>query len=378
MDDASRLYAARKSGQGMTRGYILSSFSPLIILIIVTAALSFALSFIFSMSSEIERMLAVLGSGSVRCSVCAESSLLPDGSEISEVRTGNGLIYAENGECAVAVKGTDSDYFSGMRGDELELTFSNAQSAEGGRAPLPAVLSSSLADELSLETDDRFTLLLWEEELGRARPVLCSVSAIFASVYPQLDSHLLYIPLAELSSASYYEVLLPSGADADAAAETLWRAGIPASSYKDVYSSLYMNVRASISILYPILAAIAVLAAFFSSDAAQIYLSRDREDIKVLMMLGMSRRAVRGIYLRITVMAVAAAAFIGIIIGSALSLLSPLLLEAAARREPEMLSFYVTSFTPVIPLPALLFMAVLLILVSVISVSFSLRRRLRR
>ena len=378
MDDASRLYAARKSGHGMTRGYIVSSFSPLIILIIVTAALSFALSFIFSMSSEIERMLAVLGSGSVRCSLCPDSTLLPDGAEIAEVRTGSGLVYAENGECAVAVKGVESDYFSGMRGAELKLRFSHDQSEEGGRTPMPAVLSSSLADELSLVSGDRFTLLLWEEELGRARPVLCSVSAIFSSVYPQLDSHLLYIPIAELSSASYCEVLLPAGSDADAAAEALWRAGIPASSYKDVYSSLYRNVRASISILYPILAAIAVLAAFFSSDAAQIYLSRDREDIKVLMMLGMSRRSVRGIYLRITVRAVAAAAAAGIILGSALSLFSPLLIEAAARREPEMLSFYVTSFTPVIPLPELLFMAVLLILISVISVSFSLRRKLRR
>ena len=369
MSDAGRMYIARKCGKGMGLGYLLSSLTPLLLLLAVTAALSFSISFIVSLSSRIDRMMQVMGSGSVRTLQLPPSDALPEGSETASVRNGSGLIYSEHGESAVILKGIGGDYFSGMRGREIGI----GGIMEGTLNP--TVVSSSLAASLSLSDGDRFTLLMWEESRGRARPVLCTVAAIFPSVYPQLDSHLAYIPLSLLDSQLSYEILLPEGTDPDRVVEDLWHSGIRAESYRSMHSSLYGNVKSSIAILYPILAAIAVLAAFFSSDAVQVYISRDMEDIRAMLILGMQPRALRRAYMLITLFPTAVSAILGAAAGAVLSLLSPAMLGWIGERNPGMLDYYVTSFLPVVPVHLLLLMIVLLLLVSFISLSFLLRRR---
>lgn len=366
MSDAQRLYIARKCGSGMGAGYILSSLLPLLILFLVTLLLTFALSFISSMASSIDRMIQLMGSGTVYA-LSDPSPYLPAEAESCAVRNGTGLIYAGEGESAIVIKGVSEDYFSGMRSAELEIRGS-------GEGMNPAVISSELAEELSLEAGDRFTLLSWEAEKGRARPYLCTVGRIFSSVYPQLDRYLVYVPSSMLSSREAYEILLPQDADTDSVRNELISHGIPAYTYRELYASLYGNVRSSIMILYVILAFVALLAAFFSSDAAQVYLSRDRKDIRELMMLGMGRRDIRGIYFLITLTAVAAAALAGAAAGLILSALSPMLLSAVSSSGSSLLDYYVTSFTLRIPFGAIALMILMMLSVSSLSILITLRR----
>ena len=362
---AEKLYISRKRGRGMGLRYVISALLPLLLLLLVTSVLSFALVFIFSMSSQIDRMIALLGSGTVY-SLEDPGAFIPEGSEVSASGRTSALLYSEGGESAVLLKGVEDGYFSGMRAEELDIRYND------GSGINPIIISSALARELSLSPRDRLTLLVWEG--NRARPFLCTVSGIYESIYPQLDSHLVFSSL-DMTGPDGYEILLPRGEDENGLVETLWNNGIPAQSYRTLYSSIYSNVRESIGILYVILLAVALLAAFFSSDAAQVYIDRDRKDIKEMWMLGLGRQRIKAIYFRLTLSAVAFSAVLGAVIGLLLAFLSPLMLSAIARTEPALLEYYVTSFRIVIPYPSIILMVIVEIAVSGLSITFSLRRK---
>ena len=351
--DAEKLYMSRKLGKGMGTRYRISSMFPLLILLLVTAALSFALTFITSISVQIDRMIAIMGSGSLYA-LSDPSEFITEG-ESDAVKTGS--------------EGVEPSYFSGMRKDEMEIVFLD------GEVLNPVVISSSLAARLSLSQGDRFSILVWDEEGARARPFLCTVKGIFSSVYPQLDSHIAYVPFSMLSSKIGYEVLLPEGSDPEALSEILWEHGILSETYRTMYASLYSNVQSSVGILYVILVAVALLAAFFSSDAAQVYIERDRKDIKALWMLGLERKRLKSIYLKITLFLVTVASLSGCILGLFIAYLSPLVLDVISHYEPALLEYYVTSFRVHVPYTLLIMMLLASLFVSFISVSVSLRRR---
>ena len=360
MDDLSSLYLSRKLGKGMGAGYVLSSLSPAILIFLVTAALAFALTFICSVSSTIDRMLAVLGSGSVLC--YSQPDSIPEGSELSRVRNSEALAYSEQSSGAVMVKGVEEDYFSGLRADALELEWL------GEDARNPVILSSSLARSLSLSCGDRLTLLLYED--GRARPVLCTVSGIFKSVYPQLDRRLMYVPFSLLAGSVQYEILLPEGMDADKAAKDMGM-GV---SYRALYRSLYSNVQSSVSLLYVILLLVSLLAAFFSSDIAEAYIMRDRKDIAHLLLLGLEERKLRSLYFRLTLSSCALALAPGLLLGLFAASLSPYLVSALSGSGNSVLDYYVLSFQVRVPVARLMLMALLMLLSASLSVAFKLAR----
>ena len=322
LSEAGRLYISRKRGKGMGKRYLVTSMLPLVVLLAVSAALSFALVFISSVSSQIDRMIAVMGSGTLYA-LSDPSDFVPPEAEVSAVRNGSALIYAEGGTAALEIKGIEEGYFSGMRSDELEMIWHE------GEAVNPVVISSSSSASLSLSPGDRFTMLVWEENEGRARPFLCTVGGVFSSVYPQLDSHLAFVPASLLSSEAGYEILLPAGDDPDSLLALLWDNGIPCETYRD---------------------------------------------IKELLILGMERKQVRSLYFRIALSFVTAACICGCIIGTALAFLSPLLLRFISRTDPALLEYYVTSFSIDVPFMSLSLMVLLSLLVSSLSVYVSMRR----
>ena len=105
--------------------------------------------------------------------------------------------------------------------------------------------------------------------------------------------------------------------------------------------------------------AVALLAAYFASDAADVYVSRDRRDISTMMMLGASVGMMRRIYLQITMA------------GTAFAVI------AIASYNPEILSYYVTSFTISFPWLRIALMLLLIVAIAAISVEISLRRMIK-
>ncbi len=367
-NEGERLYGERKRGKGMSLRYILTHYAPSLIVFLIVMTLSFVMVFISSMTGAIERMIVLLGCGSVESSSYIDVSAYRN-AKIDEVKTGDGILYASSGKSLVHLKGVNlEEYFSGERGEGMKLSLTD----ENCRNEI--IISSTLASSLSLSLGDRMTLLLYETEKGRARPLLMTVKGIYSSGYAQLDRYLAFVDISLTDSDSTYEILLDSNEDIEAFLEKLWKDGIYAESWRTKYSSLCTNVDQSIMILYVILIFVAILAAFFSADIAHVYTSRDRSDIASLRLMGMSEKCVRRIYRRMTINTVALSSVLGTAAGLLLSLLSPSIISLVAKKEPELIEYYITSFTLSVPWPSMILMLLLMLLCSSVTLRFELWR----
>ena len=353
----------------MGAGYVLSTFTPLILVFLITTILVFALVFIFSMSSAIDRMIALLGSGSLSSDVYVDPSLLPDNSSVDEVMHSEGIFYSANGESIVYIRGVGEDYFNQERVKGLRLEI-------GEYKKNWVVLSSNLAKSLDCKIGDKMTMLLYEEEKGRTRPYLVTIIGIFDSGYAQIDRYMAFVSKDVLSNErSEYEILLQSDANVEDVKAKLLDEGIYTTTYKENNALLYSNVEQSIWILYVIIVLVAFLSAFFSIEVSQVYLSRDRRDIATLLLLGMESKRVRAIYVKMTLVAISIATFFGVVVGLLLGLLSPRIISLISRFEPEMLEYYITSFTISIPYVQIAIMIALMILIAYLSLLVTLKHR---
>lgn len=351
--------------------YILSSFTPLLLVFLIVAILAFSITFIISFSDAIDRMIVLLGSGSLACYEEVPQDILPDGSSVDFAKSGEGILYGENGENLAYLKGFDPGYFDGERGLKLKL---NADDSLGGNT---LYISSSLSRSMDLSIGDRLTLLLYEEEKNRTRPVLMTVKGIFDSGYAQLDKYMAYVDNSLLDGDGIYEILLPLSEDVNAIQDNLYNQGYYTETYKDLYSALYSNVQSSIQILYIILASVALLSAFFSSDIAKVYLDRDRKDIAALLMLGMDEKRVQKLYAKLTSVSVLLSSLLGTAMGIALSFFTPDIIGAIAKRNPSLFEYYITGFEVRVPVLAIAAMIALMLIVSYLTQRISLRSIVR-
>ena len=218
------------------------------------------------------------------------------------------------------------------------------------------------------------TLMVYEEEKNRARPVLVTVTGIFDSGYAQLDRYLCYVDYSLLGGDGEWEVVLQDNNETDKRAQELWEKNIWCETYKDKYSSLYLNVQQSVTILYVILVSVALLAAFFSTDIVHVYLSRDWRDIAALSILGMAKERIRRIYLILSLRSVMAASLLGTIIGLVLGSLSPLLIKAVAISNPGLVEYYISSFSVKVPWSAIILMILAMALLSLLTLFISIRK----
>lgn len=367
-NDGERLYLERKNGRGMGRSYILKHYAPALIVFLVVLTLSFIMVFISSMTTAIDRMIVLLGSGSIKTTQWVDVSDI-EGARIDEVKEGDGILYTSDKTSLVHLKGVSIlQYFEGERGEGMRLEMTD----ESYRNEI--VVSSTLASSLSLNIGDRMTLLLYEKEKERARPVLVTVKGIFSSGYAGLDKYLAFVESSLIDGESSYEILLPKDMDVEKVAASLWKDGIYCTTYSEKYASLLSNVNQSIMILNIILVMIAFLAAFFSLDIAHVYITEDRASIKILRIMGMSEKRVMAVYRKMTVMTVALASLMGILFGTLLSVFSPSLIEMLSEKKPQIVEYYISSFSLSIPYLSLFMMFLLMILFSSLTLFMELRR----
>lgn len=370
ISDGEKLYIARKIGFGMSLRYKLSVITPFLLIIIITAILVFSLVFISSMSSSIERMIVLLGSGSLSSDVYVSPELLPPSSSVDGVKYGEGIFYSENGESIGYIKGVDESYFSPERLDGLN---GDIDSLDGNWV----VLSENLAKSLSVSKGDKMTLLIYEEGKNRTRPYLVRVEGIFSSGYAQLDRYMAFSSKTLIPGEESYEILLAKDVDVESVQNDLKANDIYCRNYKENNVLLYSNVQQSIWILYVIVALIAFLSAFFSLDVSQVFLSRDREDIAMLKLLGMKGRNIRRVYVTLIMILLVFSIFIGLSTGLILSIFSPNIVEFVSARDPELLEYYITSFSLDIPVLEIFIMIILMVLCAYISLEITLFKRER-
>ena len=363
--DGERLYIGRKRGRGMGFKWTLSSLLPALLIFLITAVLVFAMVFISSMTTAIDRMIIMLGSSSIVTGEEVDVSSW-SGASINKTREGEGVVFTEEGKSIIRLKGVNESYLQGEREEALKIVRS------GEEVKNAIIVSTTLARKLNLELGSSMTMMLYEKEKNRTRPILMTVTGIFDSGYAQLDRYLAYVDFSLLDGEEEWEILLDQKDDLEKRCQELEELGIPYKTYREKYSALYLNVRQSVSILYLILAFVALLAAFFSTDIVSVYLSRDRQDIAALRLLGMEEKRIRRIYLSLSLFAVAVSALGGTVLGLLLGLLSPSLIRIVASSNPGLVEYYISSFSVTVPTMELLLMVLAMVVLSAITLFISL------
>ena len=363
--DGERLYIGRKRGRGMGVKWTLSSLLPALLIFLITAVLVFAMVFISSMTTAIDRMIIMLGSSSIVTGEEVDVSSW-SGASINKTREGEGVVFTEEGKSIIRLKGVNKSYLQGEREEALKIVRS------GEEVKNAIIVSTTLARKLNLELGSSMTMMLYEKEKNRTRPILMTVTGIFDSGYAQLDRYLAYVDFSLLDGEEEWEILLDQKDDLEKRCQELDGLGISYKTYREKYSALYLNVRQSVSILYLILAFVALLAAFFSTDIVSVYLSRDRQDIAALRLLGMEEKRIRRIYLSLSLFAVAISALGGTVLGLLLGLLSPSLIRIVASSNPGLVEYYISSFSVTVPTMELLLMVLAMVVLSAITLFISL------
>ena len=363
--DGERLYIGRKRGRGMGVKWTLSSLLPALLIFLITAVLVFAMVFISSMTTAIDRMIIMLGSSSIVTGEEVDVSSW-SGASINKTREGEGVVFTEEGKSIIRLKGVNESYLQGEREEALKIVRS------GEEVKNAIIVSTTLARKLNLELGSSMTMMLYEKEKNRTRPILMTVTGIFDSGYAQLDRYLAYVDFSLLDGEEEWEILLDQKDDLEKRCQELDELGISYKTYREKYSALYLNVRQSVSILYLILAFVALLAAFFSTDIVSVYLSRDRQDIAALRLLGMEEKRIRRIYLSLSLFAVAVSALGGTVLGLLLGLLSPSLIKIVASSNPGLVEYYISSFSVTVPTMELLLMVLAMVVLSAITLFISL------
>lgn len=363
--DGERLYIGRKRGRGMGVKWTLSSLLPALLIFLITAVLVFAMVFISSMTTAIDRMIIMLGSSSIVTEEEVDVSSW-SGASINKTREGEGVVFTEEGKSIIRLKGVNESYLQGEREEALKIVRS------GEEVKNAIIVSTTLARKLNLELGSSMTMMLYEKEKNRTRPILMTVTGIFDSGYAQLDRYLAYVDFSLLDGEEVWEILLDQKDDLGKRCQELDELGISYKTYREKYSALYLNVRQSVSILYLILAFVALLAAFFSTDIVSVYLSRDRQDIAALRLLGMEEKRIRRIYLSLSLFAVAVSALGGTVLGLLLGLLSPSLIRIVASSNPGLVEYYISSFSVTVPTMELLLMVLAMVVLSAITLFISL------
>lgn len=363
--DGERLYIGRKRGRGMGVKWTLSSLLPALLIFLITAVLVFAMVFISSMTTAIDRMIIMLGSSSIVTEEEVDVSSW-SGASINKTREGEGVVFTEEGKSIIRLKGVNESYLQGEREEALKIVRS------GEEVKNAIIVSTTLARKLNLELGSSMTMMLYEKEKNRTRPILMTVTGIFDSGYAQLDRYLAYVDFSLLDGEEEWEILLDQKDDLEKRCQELDGLGISYKTYREKYSALYLNVRQSVSILYLILAFVALLAAFFSTDIVSVYLSRDRQDIAALRLLGMEEKRIRRIYLSLSLFAVAVSALGGTVLGLLLGLLSPSLIRIVASSNPGLVEYYISSFSVTVPTMELLLMVLAMVVLSALTLFISL------
>lgn len=366
-NEALSLYVKRKSGKGQSIRWKIRTALSTLLLLAVTALLSFAVVFIFSMADGLDNVLQLLGSGTLVSYDEIEPSLLPPQSYVNEVKTTQALCYSLDESALVTVKGVDDDYFFSERRDALNLDLIDNPTTLDG-----IIISRILASELSVEAGDNLALMIYDADMERIRPVYLFIEGTYSTGYSEFDSSLVFTSGDLAGGTRQWEIYTAS--DASSFENDLVSRGYNVVGYQRIYASIYSNIKTSVTLLSAVVTLLAFLAGFFSISVSAEYIERDKRDIALMMLSGSSSRDMAGCYMMITVRRVLYALLSGLALGIAAALLFIPFLSGVNVQDYPFLQSYVTDFPVRIPYVMLLAVFIVLLLSSCLSLFISLRK----
>ncbi len=349
----------------------------ILLISVVVAALVFAQLFVVSMSRGIANKYALLGNGHLQVHENADTPI-PAHEKIIDVQLvaqTYSLIYSPSKNLMVRLKGVDSSYFNELRLGEL--TFLDTTLDVKGSSLPQILLSHTIASKLEVTQGDRVALMMMSN--NRLRPQLCIVGNLYDSGYKELDENLIFCDfslmdkLFSTKADTYYELLVADDALAEVRT-SLEEEGLSVTSWDQENFAVASNLETSRQAVLGIMIVVAILCGYFISELSRELVEDDKSRIALLKLLGAGNTLIRGVYFT-TVMLVT---LISIVLGTAFGILMGLnlgsLLSLLAARSIPALAFYLLDFQITIPYLDIAIILIVLVLVSTISVLWSLRR----
>ncbi|MDC7228958.1 MAG: FtsX-like permease family protein [Sphaerochaetaceae bacterium] len=371
-----RLLVLRKLGYKGSRAARKRILFNLVLITLVVGALVFAQIFVVSMSKGIADKYALLGNGHLQVHedstrVLTEKEGVLD---VQLVSQSYALIYSPEGNKMVRLKGVEDGYFNELRTSQITLMDGIPKDSTTLEQVL---LSTTLADELQVGIGDRVALMLVGDD--GIRPQFCVVGNLYDSGYRELDANLAFCDynlihrLFKGSEETYHELLV-SQERIEPLKQEYRSDGFMVTSWDEENFTIATNLNTSRQAVLGVMVAVAMLCGYFISELSRELVEDDKHQIAMLTLLGARHGLIRSVYfytvMMVTILSMIGGTLLGIVMSSNLS---PLLSTVADRSIPS-LSYYLLDFSVVYPLGDILVIVLVLLLVSVVSVQFSLRR----
>ncbi|MGB4407615.1 MAG: FtsX-like permease family protein [Sphaerochaeta sp.] len=351
-------------------------FNVLLISVVV-AALVFAQLFVVSMSRGIANKYALLGNGHLQVHGSADTKI-PELEHIVDVQLvaqTYSLIYSPSKNLMVRLKGVGSSYFNDLR--QAELTLLDTPLDTKGSSLPQILLSTSIAEKLEVVQGDRVALMMISN--SSLRPQLCIVGNLYDSGYKELDENLIFCDFSLLEKLfaskndTYFELLLDSS-DLSDVRDSLEREGLSVTSWDQENYAVATNLETSRQAVLGVMIVVAILCGYFISELSRELIEDDKTRIALLKLLGAGDPLVRGVYFSTVMLVTLISIVLGTVAGILLGLnLGSMLLFLAQKSIPA-LSFYLLDFQVFIPYLDIAIILFVLVLVSSLSVIWSLRR----
>jgi len=349
----------------------------MLLISVVVAALVFAQLFVVSMSRGIANKYALLGNGHLQVHEIADTAIpeLENIVDVQLVAQTYSLIYSPSKNLMVRLKGVRSSYFNEMR--KAELTFLDTPLDAKGSSLPQILLSRSIADKLEVAQGDRVALMMIND--NSLRPQLCIVGNLYDTGYKELDENLVFcdFSLMEKLFASkadtYFELLVSDNTLAEVRS-ALEAEGLSVTSWDQENYAVATNLETSRQAVLGVMIVVAILCGYFISELSRELIEDDKSRIALLKLLGAGNSLIRGVYFS-TVMLVT---LFSIVLGTAAGVLFGLnlgsMLSFLAQKSIPALSFYLLDFTVIVPYLDIAIILFVLVVVSSMSVLWSLRR----
>lgn len=373
----ARMLIGRKLGiQSSTAAKRRILFNVLLIMVVV-AALVFAQLFVVSMSRGIANKYALLGNGHLQVHERAGTTI-PDLEQIVDVQMvaqTYSLIYSPSKNLMVRLKGVDSSYFNSLRLSELTF-LSTTLDTKGSSLP-QILLSTSIANKLEVGQGDRVALMMVSNNV--LRPQLCIVGNLYDSGYKELDENLIFCDFSLMDKLfankadTYYELLVKDN-ELTQVRSLLEREGLSVTSWDQENFAVASNLETSRQAVLGVMVVVAILCGYFISELSRELIEDDKRRIALLKLLGAGNPLIRGVYFSTVMLVTLISIFLGTTLGVLLGLNLGSMLSGLAARSIPALSFYLLDFKVIMPYGDIAIILVVLMLVSSISVLWSLRR----
>lgn len=345
-----------------------------VLLALVTSPLVLALVFSESMISGISMKYVYLSDGHIQSSErpAQDMRIL----RTDETLSSYVIVYSSDATSQIRLKGVEDSYFEGERQKHIDLKL-----VEDSSSLKKIILSESLCRKLDVKLGDRVAIMFSPKQNTTVRPILVRVAGVYSSGYEALDDNLGFTSLENarqwFNEDPVFETVLYPEYENESS-ETAYDLSLRNfRTWQNLNSSIYSNFVSSRQMITMVLLLISIMASVYVAIVSNQMVNEDLYETSQLKLLGLKQSDIykAGVLSVMTVTVIGCVC--GLVIGSVLSFSLLPVLKALSRSGLPVFSYYLLDFDLVYPIARISTVLLVLVLLSLVSVSLSLKKTRR-